>query len=246
MNLLAGAAVAIALAFAGAAGVFLVRRRSAEAALLYARGEHVAAFACPNRHRAAPARRGRRRLRVRRCARPHRRARRVGLGRRARRWTLRSGTRRSPALAALLLAAGAAAVVFARQFDSGVRAHRWLRRIPWELPLLAIAGWLLYDVLSGGGLSKNTTHRDGSSDARGLRLPAPARGGGRRARDAGPAGRPCGRGPDAAGTCRRRRSSRSVGSPPRGACSRPCSSSPPWRSAPTSTPRRSPRRSTRV
>ena len=40
VSLLSAAGTAIALAVAGAAGVFLVRRRSAEAALLNARGEH--------------------------------------------------------------------------------------------------------------------------------------------------------------------------------------------------------------
>ena len=45
VTLLSGAAAAIALAFAGAAGIFLVRRRSAEAALLYRRGERTSTFA---------------------------------------------------------------------------------------------------------------------------------------------------------------------------------------------------------
>src|SRR4029077_11956162 len=64
---------------------------------------------------------------------------------------LRNGT--VAALAALLLAALAATLAFLRQFDSGTRRHRWLARMPWELPVLAVAGWLLYDLLSGGGLA---------------------------------------------------------------------------------------------
>ena len=152
MTLLSGAATAIALAFAGAAGVFLVRRRAAESALLYARGERTSTFALrtalelvlPLAVGAA-----------------------IGFGLALAATgvlapsgsvdagtvdaALRNGT--VAALAALLLAALAATLAFLRQFDSGTRPHRWLRRIPWELPVLAVAGWLLYDLLSGGGLA---------------------------------------------------------------------------------------------
>ena len=45
ITLLSDLGSGIALSVAAAAGVFLVRRRRAEAALLYARGEHVVVFA---------------------------------------------------------------------------------------------------------------------------------------------------------------------------------------------------------
>ena len=139
MTLLSGAATAIALAFAGAAGVFLVRRRAAESALLYARGERTSTFALrtalelvlPLAVGAA-----------------------IGFGLALAATgvlapsgsvdagtvdaALRNGT--VAALAALLLAALAATLAFLRQFDSGTRPHRWLARIPWELPVLAVAG----------------------------------------------------------------------------------------------------------
>jgi putative ABC transport system permease protein len=152
VTLLAGAATAIALAFAGAAGIFLVRRRSAEVALLYARGERTSTFALrtgvelllPTALGAAVG---------------------FGLALGATGVLAASGSVDAEtidralrngalgALAAVVLAAIAATVAFGRQFDSGARAHPWLRRIPWEVPLLVAAGWLLYDLLSGGGLA---------------------------------------------------------------------------------------------
>jgi putative ABC transport system permease protein len=152
VTLLAAAASAIALAFAGAAGIFLVRRRSAEVALLYARGERVSTFALRTGLElllpiAAGAAAG------------------VGLALGATGLLAASGSVDGAtvdrairngalgALAALLLAALAATMAFLRQFDSGARAHPWLRRIPWELPLLVAAAWLLYELLTGGGLA---------------------------------------------------------------------------------------------
>src|SRR5262249_23940892 len=44
VTLIAGVGVLVGLGVAAAAGAFLVRRRRAEAALAYARGEHVATF----------------------------------------------------------------------------------------------------------------------------------------------------------------------------------------------------------
>ena len=138
VTLLAGAGTAIALAVAGAAGVFLVRRRSAEVALLFARGENVLAFGgrtclellLPTAVGAA-----------------------AGFafalaltGVFAPSGSIDNGTLGSAiahagfaALAGLLLAAAAAAFLFVRQFDSGTRRGRWLRFIPWELPLLVVA-----------------------------------------------------------------------------------------------------------
>jgi hypothetical protein len=156
VTLLSGAAAAIALAFTGAAGLFLVRRRSAEAALLYARGERASVFAArTGAELFLP-------LAVGTA---------IGFGLAllatgllAPSGSVESGTVRLAlrdagigAAAALLLAVGAATTAYLRQFDSGARAHPWLRRIPWELPLLAVAGWLLYDLLSGGGLAGKET-----------------------------------------------------------------------------------------
>jgi putative ABC transport system permease protein len=152
VTLLSGAATAIALAFAGASGIFLVRRRSAEAALLYARGERSWTFAArTGLELFVPVVVGAT----------------VGFG-----LALAATGLLSPsgsvdsgtvddalrdgalaAVAALLFATVAATFAFLRQFDSGARAHPWVSRIPWELPLLIAAGWLLYDLLSGGGLA---------------------------------------------------------------------------------------------
>jgi hypothetical protein len=152
VTLLSGAATAIAIAFAGAAGIFLVRRRAAESALLYARGERLTTFAARTclelllplavgaaggfalalgaTNLVAPSGS-------------------VDAG------TVDSALRNAAlaALAALALAALAATLAFLRQFDSGARTRPWLRRIPWEAPMLVAAGWLLYDLLSGGGLA---------------------------------------------------------------------------------------------
>jgi len=156
VTLLSGAATAIALAFTGAAGFFLVRRRSAEAALLYARGERASIFAArTGTELFLPLVVGT--------------ALGFGLallatGLLAPSGSIEGGTVRIAlrdaaigAAAALLLAVGAATAAYLRQFDSGVRTHPWLRRLPWELPLLAAAGWLLYDLLSGGGLAGKAT-----------------------------------------------------------------------------------------
>jgi hypothetical protein len=152
VTLLSGAATAIALAFACAAGIFLVRRRAAETALLYARGERASVFGArtalelllPLATGAA-----------------------IGFvaalsatGLLAPSGSVDSATVHSTAgrailaaLAALTLGVGAATASFLRQFDTGTRSRPWLRRIPWEIVPLAIAGWLLYDLLSGGGLA---------------------------------------------------------------------------------------------
>jgi putative ABC transport system permease protein len=155
VTLLAGAGTLIALAVAGAAGVFLVRRRSAEAGLLYARGESVVAFGArtcvelllPTIAGAAAG-----------FA--------LALGLTSffapsgsiDSSTLHSALARGAlaAAAGLLLAATVASVMFVRQFDSGTRRARWLRFFPWELVLLAVALWLLHDVENGGGLAGRT------------------------------------------------------------------------------------------
>ena len=155
VKLLSGAAVAIALAFAGAAGVFLVRRRSVEAALHYARGEQISVFGVrTGLELLLP-------VAVGACC---------GLGMAlaltgvlAPSGSIVGGAVSNAlesaavaAVAALVLAAVTASVVFSQQFDSGARVHRGIRRIPWELPVLAAGGWLLHEVLSGGGLAPST------------------------------------------------------------------------------------------
>ncbi len=152
VTLLAGAGTAIALAVAGAAGVFLVRRRSAEVALLFASGENVLAFGgrtclellLPTAVGAAAG------FAVALSL--------TGLF--APSGSIDNGTLGSAlahagfaALAGLVLAAGAAAFLFVRQFDSGTRRGRWVRFVPWELPLLVVALWLLHQVETGGGLA---------------------------------------------------------------------------------------------
>jgi putative ABC transport system permease protein len=155
VSLLSGAAVAIALAVAAAAGVFLVRRRAAEAALHYARGESVGVFGTrTGLELLLPVITG------------------AALGFAVALGltgvfaatgsvdpsTVHAAVRDAAlaAAAALALAVIAAAAVYLRQFDSGTRAPRWLRFFPWELVLLAVALWLLHDIRSGGGLAHTT------------------------------------------------------------------------------------------
>src|SRR5207247_3449158 len=54
------------------------------------------------------------------------------------------------ALGLLVLTAG---FVFRRLFDTGMRSPGWLRWAPWEVPLLAVALYLLLQIRSGGGLT---------------------------------------------------------------------------------------------
>jgi hypothetical protein len=158
VTLLSSLGAAIALAVAGAAGVFAVRRRRVEAALVFARGEHVASFSARTAVEALlPALAG------------------AGAG-----FALAAGltetfapggtvddaTFRSAAQHAAIssaIALGsltlAASVTFLHLYDTGLRGRR-LGRLPWELPLLAVAIYLLVDVETGGGLA-----RSGSSDA---------------------------------------------------------------------------------
>jgi putative ABC transport system permease protein len=160
VSLLSGACAAIALAVSGAAGLFLVRRRRTEASLAFARGESTAAFGARTGieillptllggaagFAIAPALTG--------VLAPS--------------GSIDSGTVRSAlghggvALAAgFVLAVVVASSAFVRLFDSGRGRLRWLRFVPWELPLLGVALWLLLDVLGGGGLVTN--HKTGAS-----------------------------------------------------------------------------------
>jgi putative ABC transport system permease protein len=151
VTLLSAVGGGIALAVAAAAGVFLVRRRRAEAALMYARGEHVAVFSLRTLVEAlGPTLAGG--------------AAGFGLalaltdtfapGGSIDSGTVWSGLAHAAAwvavgLGLLVLASG---VAFLRLYDTGARPLPWLRWVPWELPLLAVAVYLLVLIRSGGGL----------------------------------------------------------------------------------------------
>ena len=153
VSLLSVAGTAIALAIAAAAGVFLTRRRGSEAALHFARGEQPLTYTARTALEVLfPALLGA--------------AAGFGIASALTRAFAPSGSIESAtvasalaragfgAAAAVALAAGAAGVLFVRQFDSGGSRLTRLRRLPWELPLLAVALWLLVSVLSGGGLAR--------------------------------------------------------------------------------------------
>jgi hypothetical protein len=156
VSLLSGAGAAIALSVAAAAGFFLVRRRRAETALLFARGESRVAFGARTALEVLPA------LLVGGA---------VGFaialgltGAFAPSGSIDGGTIGAAAghggialALGLVLAVAVACAVFTRQFDSGREPPRWLRFVPWELPLLAVSLWLLVDVHSGGGLATDST-----------------------------------------------------------------------------------------
>ena len=151
VSLLADAGTAIALAVAAAAGLFLVRRRRGEVALGYARGEHVAVFASRTAVEALlPAVAGGL----------------VGFGLAygltglfapagsTDSATVASGAAHAAIAVAVALAllVGAGSVAFLRLFDTGARSLPWLRWLPWELPLLGVAIYLLLGIRSGHGL----------------------------------------------------------------------------------------------
>ena len=153
VSLLAAAGTAIALAVAGAAGVFLARRRSSETALLFARGEHPLAYTARTALELV--------LPVFAGAAAGFGIASAVTGAFAPSGSIDANTVSAAvaragiaAAAALALAAGAAGMLFMRQFDSGRGRLGRLRWIPWELPLLGVALWLLASVLSGGGLAR--------------------------------------------------------------------------------------------
>ncbi len=156
ITLLSDAGIAIALAVAAAAGIFLVRRRRAEAALLFARGEAVATFAARTATEAfLPTLLGG--------------AAGFGLALGLTGVFAPNGSTDNGTLASALAHAGIAVAVglalltltaasaFLRLFDTGSRPLPWLRFLPWELPLLVVAFWLLHQVQSGGGLAGSGT-----------------------------------------------------------------------------------------
>jgi putative ABC transport system permease protein len=154
VSLLSDVGTAIALGVAAAAGTFLVRRRRAEAALAYMRGEPPAAFA------------GRTAVEV---LLPMLAGAAAGFGL-AYAFTgifapagstdpatvgAAAGHAAVAVAAGLALLVGAATVAFLRLFETGARPASWLRFVPWELPLLAVAIYLLWRISSGGGLAGN-------------------------------------------------------------------------------------------
>jgi putative ABC transport system permease protein len=156
VSLLSDAGTAIALAVAAAAGSFLVRRRRGEVALAYARGEHVAAFA------------GRTAVEV---FGPMLLGGLAGFGLAlgltglfapagsTDAVTLHAGALHAAVAVAIAIAllVGAAAAAFLRLYDTGSRSLPWLRWLPWELPVLGVAIYLLVKITSGGGLSGSSS-----------------------------------------------------------------------------------------
>src|SRR5262245_40497912 len=152
VRLLSGVGIGIALAVAAAAGVFVVRRRRVEAALAFSRGEHVASFSARTAVEALLATV-------------------VGgvagfaaayalTGTFAPNGTLNGTTfgagawQSAAAVAAgLALLTLTAAFAFVRLYDTGSRQRRLPRWLIWELPLLAVAIFLLVRLESGGGLA---------------------------------------------------------------------------------------------
>jgi putative ABC transport system permease protein len=152
VTLLSDLGTGIALAVAAAAGVFLVRRRRAEAALLYARGESVGTFAARSAvETLVPTIAG-------------------GAAGFALAFgltdvfapsgSISSGTIWSAlahaavavavAICLLVLTAGAA---FLRLYDTGSRGLPWLRWLPWEVVLVGVSVFLFLRIRSGGGVT---------------------------------------------------------------------------------------------
>ena len=152
VSLLSDLGTAIALAVAAAAGIFLVRRRRAEAALLYARGESAASFAVRSATEVVvPAVLGG--------------AAGFGIAYALTNVfapsgsiagnTLWSGVAHATvavAIAIVLLVATAVAA-FLRLYDTGSRGLPWLRYVPWELVLIAVSVFLFLRIRSGGGVT---------------------------------------------------------------------------------------------
>lgn len=154
VTLLSGLGNLIALAVAAAAGVFAVRRRRVEAALLFSRGEHVSAFAVRTALEALLAT-------VAGGAAGFALAFALTGTFAPRGTTDRATVWAGASHAGVAVAAGlcvltvVASLAFLRLYDTGVRSRPWLRWAPWELPLLALAIYLLVEVERGGGLASS-------------------------------------------------------------------------------------------
>jgi putative ABC transport system permease protein len=157
VTLLSDLGTGIALGVAAAAGIFLVRRRRAETALLYARGEHVGVFAARSALEALlPTLAG------------------GALGFAlaylltavfAPSGSISSATVWSGAAhgavavaAAVVVLVACAAVSFLHLYDTGVRGTRRLRWLPWEAALLAAALVLYLRIRSGGAVTHGAAH----------------------------------------------------------------------------------------
>jgi putative ABC transport system permease protein len=155
--LLSDLGTAIALGVAAAAGIFLVRRRRAEAALLYARGEHVGVFAARSALEVllptlaggalgfalayaltdvfAPS----------------------GSISSSTVWSAFAHAAAAVAIAVVLLVA-CAAVLFLHLYDTGVRRTAWLRWLPWEVVLIGAALVLYLRIRSGHAVTGGGSH----------------------------------------------------------------------------------------
>jgi len=154
VTLLAGAGSGITLAAAAAAGLFLVRRRRGEASLLYGRGMPATVFAGRTVVEAAlPSAVGGAAgfwlaLVLARLLEP---------GGTIDRHTWLMGAARSAvgAVATVAMLGAAVAFAFRRLFDTGTRSSGWVRWLPWELPLLGVAIFLLLRIRSSGGVAES-------------------------------------------------------------------------------------------
>jgi putative ABC transport system permease protein len=152
VTLLSELGTGIALAVAAAAGAFLVRRRRAEAALLYARGEHAGVFAARSALEVlAPALAG--------GAAGFALA--LGLidvfapSGSVSGGTVWSGVWHGAAAAAIAvcLLVACATLSFLRLYDTAPRGPSRLRLVPWELIPFAAAAALLVRIMSEGAIS---------------------------------------------------------------------------------------------
>jgi putative ABC transport system permease protein len=157
VTLLSSLGTGIALAVAAAAGIFAVRRRRAEAAFLYARGEHVAAFA------------GRTGLET---VVPTLAGGAVGFAvaygltdvfapaGSISTDTVWAGVAHAAVAVtiALALLVACAAVSFLGLYDTGSARPTWLRWLPWEAALAVLAVVLYLRIRSGGAVTHGASH----------------------------------------------------------------------------------------
>ena len=156
MTLLSDLGIALALVVAAAVGAFGVRRRQTEAALLFARGEHVLVYGARSAIESF--------LPVLFGALAG-----FGLADALTGILAPSGTvdpttfeaalehAAAATVAALALLAAASGLSFLRLHDTGTRSVVLLRFLPWELPVLAAGLYLLLRIPGGGGLAASGT-----------------------------------------------------------------------------------------
>jgi putative ABC transport system permease protein len=157
VTLLSSLGTGMALAVAAAAGIFVVRRRRAEAAFLYARGEHVAAFAGRTTLEAlAPTFAGGAVGFVLAYALTDEFAPSGSLSA-STIWSAVAHAAVAVSLGLALLVT-CAAVSFLHLYDTGARRPTWLRRLPWEAVLAAVAVVLYLRIRSGGAVTHGASH----------------------------------------------------------------------------------------